>query len=138
MGERQEIRRTRADRARKNFGRDMIRSRVDKRPINAQLCEASVARARRVWDNRGGPTAPSYVMSDPATNETPDSGPTASNGLPELGSVRLEQFGAAVRADPERIGPYRILGRLGEGGMGIVFRAEQREPVRRTVAIKLI
>ena len=39
---------------------------------------------------------------------------------------------------PERIGPYRILARLGEGGMGVVYRAEQTRPVRREVAVKLI
>lgn len=37
-----------------------------------------------------------------------------------------------------RIGPYRLLERLGEGGMGIVYLAEQRKPVARRVAIKLI
>jgi len=39
---------------------------------------------------------------------------------------------------PERIGPYRILQVLGEGGMGVIFEAEQSEPVRRRVALKLI
>ncbi len=33
---------------------------------------------------------------------------------------------------------YRLIDRLGEGGMGTVYRAEQFTPVRRTVAIKLI
>jgi serine/threonine protein kinase len=37
-----------------------------------------------------------------------------------------------------RIGPYRLFERIGEGGMGVVYRAEQTEPVRRTVAIKLV
>ena len=36
------------------------------------------------------------------------------------------------------IGPYKLLERLGTGGMGEVFVAEQRQPVRRTVALKLI
>jgi serine/threonine protein kinase/tetratricopeptide (TPR) repeat protein len=36
------------------------------------------------------------------------------------------------------IGPYHLLQRIGEGGMGEVWLAEQKEPVRRRVAVKLI
>src|SRR6476646_7441422 len=36
------------------------------------------------------------------------------------------------------IGPYRIEQQIGEGGMGLVYRAEQEKPVRRTLALKLI
>jgi len=38
---------------------------------------------------------------------------------------------------PDRIGAYRVVGRLGAGGMGVVYEAEQRHP-RRRVAIKVI
>ncbi len=39
---------------------------------------------------------------------------------------------------PEAIASYRILGLLGEGGMGTVYLAEQSRPVRREVALKVI
>jgi len=45
---------------------------------------------------------------------------------------------SADKRDPEVIGPYRLLKRLGSGGMGVVYLAEQTEPVRRQVALKLI
>ena len=37
-----------------------------------------------------------------------------------------------------QIGPYKLLEQIGEGGMGTVYVAEQKEPVRRKVALKLI
>jgi eukaryotic-like serine/threonine-protein kinase len=36
------------------------------------------------------------------------------------------------------IGPYKLLQKVGEGGMGMVFMAEQNEPFQRTVALKVI
>jgi serine/threonine protein kinase len=36
------------------------------------------------------------------------------------------------------IGPYKLLQQIGEGGMGIVFMAEQHQPLRRKVALKII
>lgn len=38
----------------------------------------------------------------------------------------------------EFIGPYRLVREAGEGGFGIVFEAEQSEPIRRRVALKLV
>ncbi len=57
----------------------------------------------------------------------------------------LEEAQGRVTADvhetspaPEQIGPYRVLSVLGEGGMGTVYIAEQKKPVRRRVALKVI
>jgi serine/threonine protein kinase len=37
-----------------------------------------------------------------------------------------------------RMGPYKLLQQIGEGGMGVVYMAEQKEPVKRRVALKII
>lgn len=43
-----------------------------------------------------------------------------------------------AEAPGTRIGPYKLLQQIGEGGMGVVYMAEQVEPVRRRVALKII
>ncbi len=57
------------------------------------------------------------------------------DGVPQVGGARPAASGRV--APPESIGPYRILGILGEGGMGTVYEAEQQQP-RRRVALKVI
>src|SRR5205823_14567259 len=36
------------------------------------------------------------------------------------------------------IGPYKLVEQIGEGGFGVVFMAEQQQPLRRTVALKVV
>src|SRR5262249_30318388 len=44
-----------------------------------------------------------------------------------------------VREQPGAvIGPYKLLEQIGEGGFGVVFMAEQIQPVRRKVALKVL
>jgi WD40 repeat protein/serine/threonine protein kinase len=43
-----------------------------------------------------------------------------------------------VEKPGDRIGRYKLLQQIGEGGMGVVYMAEQEEPVRRRVALKII
>jgi WD40 repeat protein/serine/threonine protein kinase len=57
--------------------------------------------------------------------------------LPDEPAVPPED--APTREGPGTVlGPYRLMEQIGEGGMGLVFVAEQQRPVRRKVALKLI
>ncbi|MGC6488801.1 MAG: protein kinase domain-containing protein [Planctomycetota bacterium] len=79
-----------------------------------RLCAANPEHAAALRARLGGPA--------------PTAAPRASAPAPAR---------AADRA-PTEVGPYRVLDTLGEGGMGSVYLVEQREPVRRKVALKLI
>jgi len=68
-----------------------------------------------------------------------EGGAPFSTDLPGTDPARGDGGGEAP-ADPmsERIGRYLILEKIGEGGMGAVYRAEQERPVRRPVALKIV
>jgi WD40 repeat protein/serine/threonine protein kinase len=55
-------------------------------------------------------------------------------------SAEASEVAAEIHAaeNPETIGRYKILQKIGEGGCGIVYMAEQQEPLRRRVALKVI
>jgi serine/threonine protein kinase/Flp pilus assembly protein TadD len=95
-------------------------SEVERRAFVERACAGDVELQRRVEaliDNhfRAGSFLESPAPSPDATVE--------------------ESFSAAPGTG---IGPYRLLEQIGEGGMGLVFVAEQQQPVRRQVALKLI
>ena len=56
----------------------------------------------------------------------------------------LDGAGQVTQGEPvseragSKIGPYKLLQEIGEGGFGVVYMAEQQEPVRRKVALKII
>ena len=54
------------------------------------------------------------------------------------GTIKLEFTETPDEAVGQKIGRYKILERVGEGGCGVVYVAEQTEPVRRRVALKVI
>ena len=64
------------------------------------------------------PVTPETVLTSPVTNV----------------ELALDETGF----DLVQLGPYQILGRLGAGGMGVVYEAVQTHPIRRTVAVKLM
>ena len=57
--------------------------------------------------------------------------PGADSNVTPNGAAQIEGPGT-------RIGRYELLELIGEGGMGLVYLAEQKEPVRRKVALKII
>ena len=60
-------------------------------------------------------------------------GPSQTLDETEIG----DQLEIDVASHP-LIGPYKLLEQIGEGGMGVVYVAQQQQPIRRMVALKLI
>jgi S1-C subfamily serine protease/serine/threonine protein kinase len=63
--------------------------------------------------------------------------PSRCRRLPgQAGRITLSEAAALLPGDPDRIGAYRVAGRLGQGGQGTVYLAE--DPSGEKVAVKLI
>src|SRR6516162_655319 len=65
---------------------------------------------------------------------------TPASGVESRSTVVMERpLASPIAEGPgSHIGPYKLLQKLGEGGMGAVYMAEQEKPVRRRVALKII
>lgn len=100
-----------------------------------EACGSDPALQHEVESLLAHDTGPSRFLESPALGSD-----FAVKGPTDLGSPGDEGSGIspARLSMPERIGRYLIRRLIGEGGMGSVFEAEQTEPIRRTVAIKLI
>jgi eukaryotic-like serine/threonine-protein kinase len=65
-------------------------------------------------------------------------GVLAETAFEEKPTIKLDLTDAPDEAVGQTLGRYKLLERVGEGGCGVVYVAEQTEPVRRRVALKVI
>ena len=92
-----------------------------------------LASPRSVASGEGAtePSRPSARSSVRIDEKTEPFGSSSGSGGNQVARPLTEGPGT-------RIGPYKLLEQIGEGGMGVVYMAEQEAPVRRKVAIKII
>jgi serine/threonine protein kinase len=96
-----------------------------------QTCAGEPDLRRRVEELLRASQDAEDFLQDPAPGaQWPEVAPAAST-LVLSGTVPGEKAG-------DRIGRYKLLQLIGEGGCGLVYMAEQEEPVRRRVALKVI
>ncbi|MHC5110080.1 MAG: tetratricopeptide repeat protein [Planctomycetota bacterium] len=83
----------------------------------------------------------SLLAARPRASDFLDAPPSSVNDLAgairDLGN-RSEWQRQESELEPREVGPYRIVNKLGAGGMGTVYLAEQEKPLRRKVAVKII
>ncbi len=77
---------------------------------------------------------------DRSTEHAGGSAPRGSpKSLPETASVSFRSDDNGILEKPgETIGEYKLLQQIGEGGFGVVYMAQQSEPIRRKVALKIV
>ena len=72
-----------------------------------------------------------------AAHEQPDT-VLATQAEAARPTIKLDLADVPDEAVGQTLGRYKLLERVGEGGCGVVYVAEQTEPVRRRVALKVI
>src|SRR5580658_309016 len=90
-----------------------------------QACGGDASLRQHVEELLAASEEAGAFLANPAAN------PPGPGGTIRLTMLPIEKLG-------DRVGRYKILQQIGEGGCGVVYMAEQEEPVRRRVALKVI
>src|SRR6185295_11741783 len=86
------------------------------------------------------PGAQRFVDAVTSPNPLQHAAAPGEDGDDRIGLCHTVMASAATPGQKigDRIGRYKLLQQIGEGGCGVVYMAEQEEPVRRRVALKVI
>ncbi len=106
-----------------------------------RACAGDVARRRRLEVLLGSHETRDSFLEGPAVGRramadlNPDLTEVFGPGRPD---EEITTRSSPAEGPGSHVGPYKLLQQLGEGGMGTVYMAEQAQPVRRKVALKVI
>ena len=97
-----------------------------------QSCAGNPELERRVSDLVSAHLKSEGILDQPLFGKAPDNL-----------AITRNQSSAIVSSDGtmetlQQIGPYRLMEQIGEGGFGVVYVAQQEQPVRRKVALKMV